>query len=218
MGMPKTARNLGFGFVLMSTLLGSFFGWFMTSPSKHVTLVYEADQQLPEGQHVIHALVLECMDPRFHGNTSKAVVAGLNTSSFDLLAFAGGSLGFSDPIKGKEYWKNSILDHVEASLQLHHIHEFDAIDHMQCGAYKLRYGSMSPERELKLHEANLRRLRNDFRRRFPKLKVRLFIAKIVKKDDKIVHEYHEVDPIPEAPQTPELRAHQPQAPPEHNVH
>jgi hypothetical protein len=96
--------------------------------------------------HKCNALVLQCMDFRLRDN----IVCQLNLkkykNNYDEFIMAGSSLGYEN-----EDWKNIFRDHIKLSYKLHDINEIIIIDHMKCGAYKLKYGNLTDIEEEKYH-------------------------------------------------------------------
>ena len=64
--------------------------------------------------------------------------------NYDYFILAGASLGIFQ--HNHSEWVQAFKDHLDLSIQLHHIHEVIFIDHLDCGYYKKLFGSgMSQE-------------------------------------------------------------------------
>jgi len=100
---------------------------------------------------------------------------GYNTS-YDQFILAGASLGYNQT-KYPE-WPGLFRTHVDLAEQLHGIKEIICIDHDKCGAYKLFYGELTPEREKELHIDNIYQFEASMRKLHPKIKLHAYIMAI----------------------------------------
>jgi hypothetical protein len=120
------------------------------------------------------ALLLNCIDYRLTGATTRYMEAQGMAGKYDQIVLAGASLG----AKNKKFpaWGVTFWDHVQIAIDLHHIRKIVVIDHRDCGAYKLILGedlAPHPKREYEVHAAHMRALRADIARRHPELQVQL---------------------------------------------
>src|SRR5205814_2617541 len=84
------------------------------------------------------ALLLNCIDYRLTGATTRYMSAHGMAGKYDQVVLAGAALGAKTdkfPAWGTTFW-----DHVQVALDLHHIHRIVVIDHRDCGAYKVILG------------------------------------------------------------------------------
>ncbi len=122
------------------------------------------------------ALLLNCIDYRLTGATTRYMAERGMAGKYDQLVLAGAALGAKNdkfPAWGTTFW-----DHVQVAKELHHIHEVIIIDHRDCGAYKVILGkdlAGDPREEFAVHAAQMRSLRADIARRHPDLAVQLFL-------------------------------------------
>jgi len=125
----------------------------------------------------IEALCVCCIDYRLVDNA----VAFFDKEqhllhSYDLVALAGGSLaavGPAFPASDAAFW-----DHVSIARQLHHIKRVVVLDHRDCGAYKVQYGSLyagSGEPELEQHRGVMKLAKAEFERRKIDLPVEFYL-------------------------------------------
>jgi hypothetical protein len=120
------------------------------------------------------ALLLNCMDYRLTGKITDYMGGAGLAGKYDQTILAGASLGAVTP----KYpdWGRTFRQHLAVAIELHHIHEVIAIDHRDCGAYKVILGhdyASDPAAETRIHTEMLHRLRHGIRRDHPKLGVRL---------------------------------------------
>jgi len=92
---------------------------------------------------------------------------------YDQFILAGASLGYTD-----NNWRKTLEDHINISIELHHIKEIYIIDHMDCGAYKKVYGVKNQQEEFKLHEKNIKLCIKDLKIKYPNLKYKGFVMKL----------------------------------------
>lgn len=118
------------------------------------------------------ALVLTCIDYRFIDHTAVFLRAKGMDGKYDQAILAGASLGVvSEKFEG---WHQTFWDHVDVAIDLHGIREVIAIDHRDCGAYKIALGADSmatPETETAAHERILKAFGEQVRARYPGLGV-----------------------------------------------
>jgi len=125
----------------------------------------------------IDALCVCCIDYRLVDNA----VAFFDKEqhllhSYDLVALAGASLaavGPAFPTSNPAFW-----DHVSIARQLHHIKRVVVLDHRDCGAYKVQYGSQyagSGDAELEQHRGIMKLAKAEFERRKIDLPVEFYL-------------------------------------------
>ncbi len=122
------------------------------------------------------ALLLNCIDYRLTGATTRYMAQRGMAGKYDQVVLAGAALGAKNdkfPAWGTTFW-----DHVQVAIDLHHIHEIIVMDHRDCGAYKVILGkdlAGNPKEEFEVHAAQMRALRADIKQKHPDLAVRLLL-------------------------------------------
>jgi len=97
---------------------------------------------------------------------------GYNTN-YDQFVLAGASLGYNQSKFAD--WGDLFRKHVELAEKLHGVKEIIVIDHDKCGAYKLFYGDLTPEKERQLHFENLVKFQNSMKQLHPTIKLHAFL-------------------------------------------
>jgi hypothetical protein len=122
------------------------------------------------------ALLLNCIDYRLTGATTRYMAEHRMAGKYDQLVLAGASLGAKNdkfPAWGVTFW-----EHVQVAIDLHHIREIIVMDHRDCGAYTVILGkdlAANPKEEFAVHAEQMRSLRTDIGKRHPELAVRLLL-------------------------------------------
>ena len=122
------------------------------------------------------ALLLNCIDYRLTGATTRYMAAQGMAGRYDQIVLAGAALGAMN----QKYpaWGTTFLEHVQVAKDLHHIKKIVVIDHRDCGAYKAILGedlAAEPKHEFDVHARQLRALRAEVGRRHPDLQVQLLL-------------------------------------------
>lgn len=125
--------------------------------------------------HTAKAIVLTCMDFRLRDDAVLFFnILGLN-NNYDEIILAGASLGYNQTEHSA--WSETFDKHIELAEQLHDITEVIAVDHMQCGAYKLFY-NLSPiprATEIEMHKNNFIQFTQTINQKYPQLKVSYYL-------------------------------------------
>jgi carbonic anhydrase len=136
----------------------------------------------------IEALCVCCIDYRLVDNAVHFFDVDQRLShNFDLVALAGGSLAAvapAFPSSGAAFW-----DHVAIAQQLHHIKRVVVLDHRDCGAYKVQFGSQfagSGEPELEQHRGVMKLAKAEFERRKIALPVEYYLMGLNGKAERVV--------------------------------
>jgi len=136
----------------------------------------------------IDALCVCCIDYRLVDSAINFFDAEQHLShSYDLVALAGGSLAAvapAFPTSGGAFW-----DHVAIAQQLHHIKRVVVLDHRDCGAYKVQFGSQfapSGEPELEQHREVMKLAKAEFERRKIGLPVEFYLMGLNGKAERVV--------------------------------
>jgi len=122
------------------------------------------------GSGKYEAMVLACIDPRFHEPVRKAMVTRKLTGQYSKFVVAGASIGVVAP--AFKEWHKTFWDNLGASIQLHSINRVIVINHRDCGAAKIAYGEAAvktKEAETKTHREALVEFRKQLNERHPKL-------------------------------------------------
>ncbi|MGH6989228.1 MAG: carbonic anhydrase [Stellaceae bacterium] len=119
-------------------------------------------------------LLLNCMDYRLTAKTTSYMAREGMAGKYDQVILAGASLGaVTDKYPD---WGRTFREHLAIAIELHHIRRVIAIDHRDCGAYKVILGhdyAAHPAEETRIHAEMLHRLRHEIRELHPKLGVEL---------------------------------------------
>ncbi len=119
---------------------------------------YSAPRKLLES-HECEALVITCIDFRFHETTSRFIREGLGISTFDLATSPGACMRLNTDI-------------ITLSKRLHNIKQVVIVNHATCGAY----GIKDPGAELEAQSQDLRKADALLGDLFPDLSIKLFFA------------------------------------------
>lgn len=109
--------------------------------------------------HECEALVITCMDFRFHETTAKFIHQGLGIDTFDLATAPGGCKIINSDIAA-------------LSKRLHNIKQLIIVNHETCGAY----GIKDLAHELEVQSRDLKKADAIFGDLFPDLSIKLFFA------------------------------------------
>lgn len=120
------------------------------------------------------ALLLNCMDYRLTDDVTRYMDARGLTNKYDQIILAGASLGaLNDKFPS---WNEVFWSHIDLAVQLHEVHRVIALDHRDCGAYKLILGEAAvkdADTEFKTHVKQLYALRSQIVTRHPHMEVEL---------------------------------------------
>lgn len=130
---------------------------------------------MTDNNHEVQALVLMCMDFRFHEQTL-ALLKKQGLESFDLKTDAGGVkyLVSAD----KPAVKDWILENISIAKRLHHIKSVFLINHYDCGAYGGNAAFESQDAQLDYHREQLTAARTILSNEFPDLEVKTMFARL----------------------------------------
>jgi len=115
----------------------------------------------------IEALAIMCIDYRLVDDAVRFFDTDRHlVKQYDLVALAGASLAAvapAFPSSSAAFW-----DHVAIARQLHNIKRVVMLDHRQCGAYRVQFGSQFAEggdAELEQHRGIMKLAKAEFERR-----------------------------------------------------
>lgn len=122
------------------------------------------------------ALLLNCIDYRLTGATTRYMAHRKMAGKYDQFILAGASLGANTD----KYpaWATTFWDHVQVAIDLHHIRRIVVMDHRDCGAYKVILGkdlAADPHEEFIVHARYMRALRAEIVKKHPELGVELLL-------------------------------------------
>jgi hypothetical protein len=128
------------------------------------------------GDHGIEALVLSCMDFRLVNETAFLFNEHGLTNKYDQISLAGSTLGIvSDKYPA---WAETFWTHLDLAIKLHGVKRVIAVDHRDCGAYKLVYGKdfgKLPEEETQIHTKVMSDFRDQVKKKQPNVEVELLL-------------------------------------------
>jgi hypothetical protein len=124
----------------------------------------------PAGAAEVEALGLTCIDYRLVDDGVKFIDGMGLEKNWDQVALAGASLAaVSDkfPSSNAAFW-----NHVDIAKTLHHVKKLVVLDHRDCGAYKVAFGSdfaPNPPQEDAQHKAVMEKLKAQLAQKHPDL-------------------------------------------------
>lgn len=123
------------------------------------------------------ALVLSCIDYRLTDKVSAYMASRGLQGKYDQVILAGAALGAATD----KYpdWGRTFRDHLGLAIKLHDIKRVIAIDHRDCGAYRLILGKDAKgDAEKKLHAIELHRLAKQIQTAHTKLQVETLLMNL----------------------------------------
>jgi len=123
------------------------------------------------------ALLLNCVDYRLTDKVTSYMEGRGLKENYDQIILAGASLG---AVTSKyPDWGRTFNEHLDLAIQIHGIHRVIALDHRDCGAYKLILGKdLSGDAEKALHATELHRLARRIHAKHPKLDVETLLMNL----------------------------------------
>lgn len=132
------------------------------------------------------ALLLTCMDFRLMDEIERYMSARGLRDKYVHVVLAGASLGaVTDKYPA---WNKTFWEHLGIAIQLHSIRRVIVMDHRDCGAYKLIFGEehlKDPKAEKQAHAAELRKLKDQIREKYPELEVEMLLMALGGRVEKI---------------------------------
>ena len=139
------------------------------------------------------AIVLSCIDFRFHEKLKRALKKE-KINSYDLICLAGGAKNLVSP--NKKIYQQIVIDNIKLAQKLHKIKTVVLCNHIDCGAY-LPVGALALpkpttkrrlakagggssqfkniEKEIKFHQAELKKAENLIKKLFPDLRIKVVL-------------------------------------------
>ena len=135
--------------------------------------------------HNAKAFLITCMDFRFINDEISHMLEKGYDVNFDAYSMAGVSIGINQT--EYPYWVKTLFDHIEISVNLHHIKKVILFDHLDCGAYKkFRPGFKTEQEERDLHVEELKIAAAKIKEKFKDLKI---VCKIIHSNRKVEKVY-----------------------------
>lgn len=125
--------------------------------------------------HTCKALVIHCIDFRFHTAIREWLISQKLQDTYDVVSIAGAAKGLVD---GDETSKEVIMKQIDISERLHKISKIILIQHMDCGAYGGHSAFASEAEERSRHSLDLEKATKVIHEQFPNLSVVKVIASI----------------------------------------
>ena len=127
------------------------------------------------------AMVLSCIDPRFQPIVFNFLKKKNLLGKYSSFTIAGGSIGVT---KGKfNSWKKVFWDNLLISIKFHRIKKLIIINHLDCGMAKLvnLKKNFNENIETNIHSISFKKIKRNLKKKFPNLKVELFLISLDKK-------------------------------------
>ncbi|MGE3267377.1 MAG: carbonic anhydrase [Chloroflexota bacterium] len=127
----------------------------------------------------IEALVLNCMDFRLVNEVGFLLNEHGLVNKYDQMILAGATLGVATdkyPAWAETYW-----NHLDLAMKLHGIQRVIAVDHRDCGAYKLVFGKdfgKLPDEETEIHTKVMTDFQEMMKKKQPNLEVELLLMSL----------------------------------------
>ncbi len=118
------------------------------------------------------AMALSCIDPRTQEGVRQNMVKRDLVGKYSQVILAGGAIGVVAP--AFKEWHKTFWDNLAASVQLHSIGKMIVINHRDCGAARIAYGTdalKTREAETALHRKVFAEFRKQCATRQPKLSI-----------------------------------------------
>lgn len=124
----------------------------------------------------VEALVLNCMDFRLANELTFFMNEHGLVNKYDQMILAGATLAVAtDKFPA---WAETFWDHLELAIKLHGVKRVIAVNHRDCGAFKLAFGkdfAKDPKEEAEAHSQVMVEFRDLVKRRQPSLDVELLL-------------------------------------------
>ena len=123
------------------------------------------------------ALLLSCIDYRLTDKVANYMDSRGLKENYDQVILAGAALG---AVTSKyPDWNRTFDQHLELAIKLHDIHRVIALDHRNCGAYRLVFGKdLTGDAEKAQHATELHRLARRIHAKHPKLDVETLLMSL----------------------------------------
>lgn len=119
--------------------------------------------------HDAEALLLLCIDFRFHDAAHKFMKEGLKIELYDVIEFAGAGKTLNFPENDSDF--ETLIEQIELSKKLHNVEKFVLMHHADCGAYGGRKAFDSVEVERQNHIDEMMRVKKRIDEKYPQFEV-----------------------------------------------
>ena len=124
----------------------------------------------------VEALVLSCMDFRLVNEVGFLLNEHGLVNRYDQVILAGATLG----VATDKYpaWAETFWNHLDLAIKLHGIKRVIAVDHRDCGAFKLVFGKdfgQIPDEETQIHTKVMTEFRDLVKKNQPNVEVELLL-------------------------------------------
>lgn len=138
--------------------------------------VMKAPTLFAAGGGDVEALVLSCMDYRLVNEVNFLLNEHALVNKYDQIVLAGATLG----MVSEKYptWADTFWNHLDLAIKLHGVKRVIAINHRDCGAFKLTYNKdfgKSPDEETAIHTKVMTEFRDLVKRKQPIVEVELLL-------------------------------------------
>lgn len=123
-----------------------------------------------------NALVIHCIDFRFHEAIRQFVANELGVASYDLLTVPGAAKHLT--ASGSPERRIGLLEDIGISIRLHVPSSIIIVNHADCGAYGGRAAFATPEAEATTHRSALTEATMSLRASYPSVAVRAYYARL----------------------------------------
>ena len=122
------------------------------------------------------ACVVYCIDFRLHDHLHRFVAEqGLEKDGTDIVRVAGVAINLARP--KRTYFRDFVMDQLEASHRLHNVREIYLVNHEDCGAYGEENVADS-DMELETHKRDLQQARALLKGRLPDVTIVAFFQRL----------------------------------------
>lgn len=124
----------------------------------------------------VEALVLSCMDFRLVNETTFLLNERGLVNKYDQAVLAGGVLSVATDTYPA--WAETFWSHLEIAIKLHGVKRVIAVNHRDCGAYKLVFGKdfgQLPDEETQVHTQTMSDFRDMVKQKQPTIEVELLL-------------------------------------------
>lgn len=149
-----------------------------TTSTSEQSLLEQHDHNYEEHEHKADALLLSCIDYRLVDSTVQFINGTGLKDRFDYFILAGAGLSVAGDHKHGEFadWDRVYFQHVELANKLHKINQIILVEHMDCGAYQLVFGSdITADFEYQKHLETINRFKQLINQKYPTLGFRAYI-------------------------------------------
>lgn len=124
----------------------------------------------------VEALVLSCMDFRLVNEVGFLLNEHGLVNKYDQVILAGATLG----VATDKYpaWSETFWSHLDLAIKLHGVKRVIAVDHRDCGAFKLVFNkdfAKTPDEETQIHTKVMTDFRDLVKRKQPAVEVELLL-------------------------------------------